>query len=140
MSLMLYFANAAAGVRLTHDVVDGRDWKLNSNTISLDEDTVLDVPGDLSSCSAYCATLGHKANHSSAPNACYDVFDHPLHGCIKCVRALQDIAPLQEITVDYGFDGVDGYPDWWQKQQQQPDSAVVERKRRRSPHRRGSLL
>ena len=63
---------------MTHDVVDGRDWKLNSNTISLDEDTVLDVPGDLSSCSAYCATLGHKANHSSAPNARYDVSDHPL--------------------------------------------------------------
>ena len=101
MSLMLYFANATAGVRLTHGVVDGRDLKLKSNTLSLHEDTVLDVPaasaaamrtqtgGSSSSSnnsSAYCATLGHKVNHSSAPNARYDVFDHPLHGCIKGVR------------------------------------------------------
>ncbi len=116
-------------MRLSHSVVDGRDWEHNGNTISLDEDTVLDVPSELSSCANYCATLGHKANHSSSPNACYDVFDHPLYGCIKCVRALLDIAPSQEITVDYGFDGVHGYPQWWQ---QQRGEVSHQRKRQRA--------
>ena len=111
-----FASDAAAGIRLTHEVVDGRDWAENSNTISLDDETVLDVPGEYSRCDAYCATLGHKANHSSTPNACYDVFDHPLYGVIKCVRALQDIPPAHEITVDYGFDGAHGFPDWWQQQ------------------------
>jgi histone-lysine N-methyltransferase SETD7 len=121
------------GVRLSHEEVDGRDWELNSNTISLDEDTVLDVPQRYSSTDSYCATLGHKANHSSSANACYDVFDHPLFGFIKCVRALQHIPRWQEITVDYGFDGEHGYPDWWQQQQQQQQQqeAAAKPKRKR---------
>ncbi len=121
-------------MRLSHDVVDRRDWAQNSNTISLDDDTVLDVPAAITCCSRYCATLGHKANHSSAPNARYDVFDHPLHGCIKCVRAIRGIAAGEEVTVDYGFDGVHGYPDWWQQQQQQQQqqrSNTFQRKRQR---------
>ncbi len=117
---------------MTHELVDSRDWGENSNTISLDEDTVLDVPRRWSSCDRYCATLGHKANHSSDPNCRYDVFDHPLYGYIKCVRALRDIPPSQEITVDYGFDGAHGYPDWWQ--QQRHNDVVVQRKRKRGRH------
>jgi histone-lysine N-methyltransferase SETD7 len=114
---------------LTHECVDSRDWLENSNTISLDDDTVLDVPAKWSDCGSYCATLGHKANHSSSPNSRYDVFDHPIYGCIKCVRALRDILPSQEITVDYGFDGAHGYPDWWQQHQQ--GDAAAQRKRKR---------
>ena len=139
---MLGHVTTAAGVRLSHDVVDGRDWVHNSNTITLDDDTVLDVPVAMSRCCSYRATLGHKANHSSTPNARYDVFDHPLYGFIKCVRALRDIAASEEITVDYGFDGVHGYPDWWQEQeqqeqqqeqeQQQQQSNTSQRKRRRA--------
>uniref|UniRef100_A0A8C4R5A3 Histone-lysine N-methyltransferase SETD7 n=1 Tax=Eptatretus burgeri TaxID=7764 RepID=A0A8C4R5A3_EPTBU len=62
------------GVRLTHEEVDGRDWSLNENTISLDEETVIDVPKDKSTTSLYCASLGHKANHSFMPNSKYDIF------------------------------------------------------------------
>ena len=40
-----------------------RDWKENDNTISLDEEVVIDVPPFLSSLSTYCSTLAHKANH-----------------------------------------------------------------------------
>ena len=124
--------DVCAGVRLAHEVVDGRAWEENGNTISLDEDTVLDVPREWSCCDTYCATLGHKANHSSNPNSRYDVFDHPIYGCIKCVRALRDIPALQEITVDYGFDGLHGYPDWWQQQQRHDAAAAPKRKRARS--------
>jgi histone-lysine N-methyltransferase SETD7 len=120
-----------AGVRLTHEEVDSRSWAENSNTISLDEDTVLDVPLQFSHCNQYCATLGHKANHSSSPNACYDVFDHPTFGFIKSLRALCSIPPNQEITVDYGFDGVHGYPDWWNQQEQQQRRSQLKRRRSR---------
>jgi hypothetical protein len=77
-----------------------RDWKENDNTISLDDEEVLDVPASLSSVSTYCASLGHKANHFHAAaglaictsadfnkcrisllgfpqNAKYDICEHP---------------------------------------------------------------
>lgn len=53
--------------------VDGRDWALNGNTLSLDEETVIDVPAPYSHVSKYCASLGHKANHSFTPNCIYDM-------------------------------------------------------------------
>lgn len=33
-----------AGVRLGHDFVDARDWAENENTLSIDDETVIDVP------------------------------------------------------------------------------------------------
>ena len=65
------------GIRLSHDEVDSRDWSENGNTLSLDENTVIDIPAEYASVDAYCATLGHKANHSKDPNCKYDVFYHP---------------------------------------------------------------
>lgn len=65
------------GIRLSHDEVDARDWSLNDNTLSLDEDTVIDIPAECASTKTYCATLGHKANHSKHPNCKYDIFFHP---------------------------------------------------------------
>uniref|UniRef100_H3AYA1 Histone-lysine N-methyltransferase SETD7 n=1 Tax=Latimeria chalumnae TaxID=7897 RepID=H3AYA1_LATCH len=62
------------GVRITHQEVDNRDWALNGNTISLDEETVLDVPAPYNDTKKYCASLGHKANHSFTPNCIYDTF------------------------------------------------------------------
>eukprot|EP00850_Spirogloea_muscicola_P016082 SM000128S26215 [mRNA] locus=s128:144256:145798:- [translate_table: standard] len=103
------------GVRLSHEAVDARDWRLNENTISLDADTVIDIPPGLVPVTAYCASLGHKANHSIRPNAEYAPFCHPRFGDIKCVRATQPIAPGEEITVDYSYDllGADGVPEWY---------------------------
>ncbi len=54
--------------------VNKRKWSENDNTISLNEnDIVIDVPSCWASTSKYCATLGHKANHSMPNNAKYDV-------------------------------------------------------------------
>ena len=64
MSLMLYFANATAGVRLTHGVVDGRDLKLKSNALLLHEDTVLDVPA--ASAAAMRTQTGGSSSCSSS--------------------------------------------------------------------------
>lgn len=52
--------------------VDSRDWAMNGNTISLDEDTVIDVPQPFDQLENYCASLGHKANHSFTPNCRYE--------------------------------------------------------------------
>ncbi|KAL0974232.1 hypothetical protein UPYG_G00217470 [Umbra pygmaea] len=112
------------GVRITHSEVDGRDWSLNGNTISLDEDTVIDVPPPFHQTDRYCASLGHKANHSFTPNCKYDPFVHPRFGPIKCVRSIRQVQKNEELTVAYGYDhepsGKSGpeAPDWYKKELQ----------------------
>ncbi|XP_029517913.1 histone-lysine N-methyltransferase SETD7 [Oncorhynchus nerka] len=112
------------GVRITHSEVDTRDWSLNGNTISLDEDTVIDVPQPFHQMDRYCASLGHKANHSFTPNCKYDPFVHPRFGPIKCVRTLQAVQRDEELTVAYGYDhepsGKSGpeAPDWYKQELQ----------------------
>ncbi|KAI4879319.1 hypothetical protein NFI96_022624 [Prochilodus magdalenae] len=110
------------GVRITHTEVDGRDWSLNGNTISLDEDTVIDVPEPFNLTENYCASLGHKANHSFTPNCKYDPFVHPRFGPIKCIRTIRKIQKDEELTVAYGYDhepsGKSGpeAPDWYKRE------------------------
>lgn len=111
------------GIRITQTEVDQRDWALNANTITLIEDTdttgtVIDVPPELNDTNEYCATLGHKANHSFTSNSKYDVFDHPRFGFIKCIRTLEPVAAGEEVTVYYGYDEADideedGVPEWY---------------------------
>ena len=107
------------GIRLSHNEVDGRDWALNNNTISLDEEVVIDVPQIWSSTDRYCASLGHKANHSSTPNCKYDCFVHPRFGPIKCIRTLVPVSAGEELTCDYGYhhklpgSDADDLPSWF---------------------------
>uniref|UniRef100_G3UIW3 Histone-lysine N-methyltransferase SETD7 n=1 Tax=Loxodonta africana TaxID=9785 RepID=G3UIW3_LOXAF len=108
------------GVRITHQEVDSRDWAFNGNTLSLDEETVIDVPEPYNHISKYCASLGHKANHSFTPNCIYDMFVHPRFGPIKCIRTLRAVEADEELTVAYGYDhsppGKSGpeAPEWYQ--------------------------
>ncbi|XP_028599817.2 histone-lysine N-methyltransferase SETD7 [Podarcis muralis] len=108
------------GVRITHQEVDGRDWALNGNTISLDDETVIDVPEPYNHAAKYCASLGHKANHSFTPNSVYDSFVHPRFGLIKCIRTIRAVEKDEELTVAYGYDhnpiGQNGpeAPSWYQ--------------------------
>ncbi|KAM3842564.1 histone-lysine N-methyltransferase SETD7 [Diretmus argenteus] len=110
------------GVRITHSQVDGRDWSLNGNTISLDEDTVIDVPPPFDQTERYCASLAHKSNHSFTPNCKYDPYVHPRFGSIKCVRTLRAVQKDEELTVAYGYDhepsGKNGLeaPDWYKRE------------------------
>ncbi|XP_013885424.1 histone-lysine N-methyltransferase SETD7 isoform X2 [Austrofundulus limnaeus] len=113
------------GVRITHSEVDGRDWALNGNTISLDEETVIDVPQPFDQMEKYCASLGHKANHSFSPNCRYEPFVHPRFGPIKCIRTSRAVQRDEELTVLYGYDhestGGSGpeAPDWYKKELEQ---------------------
>ncbi|XP_004073641.1 histone-lysine N-methyltransferase SETD7 [Oryzias latipes] len=110
------------GVRITHSEVDSRDWALNGNTISLDEDTVIDVPKPFDQTERYCASLGHKANHSFTPNCKYDPFVHPRFGQIKCIRTLRAVQKEEELTVAYGYDhkptgqNDPEAPDWYKQE------------------------
>ncbi|KAL1919222.1 uncharacterized protein VTP21DRAFT_1914 [Calcarisporiella thermophila] len=111
------------GIRLTHKEVDARDWSLNSNTISLDDSVVLDVPAEYTSTRRYAASLGHKANHTfEAPNARYDVCDHPRFGSIKCIRTTREVQAHEEIVVDYDYNERDAEgeliaPGWFLAEQ-----------------------
>ena len=106
------------GIRVSHDAVNKRSWFDNANTISLDEDIVIDVPIEYNQLETYCASLAHKANHSALPNSYYDKFTHPRFGRIKCIRAMREIPPHEEITVDYSYTHVNtenkiDLPEWY---------------------------
>ncbi|XP_043917565.1 histone-lysine N-methyltransferase SETD7 [Protopterus annectens] len=109
------------GVRITHEEADCRDWNVNGNTISLDEEIVLDVPEPFSNVKKYCASLGHKANHSFTPNCKYDHFIHPRFGPIKCIRTIKAVEKDEELTVAYGYDHIPpgkttpDAPEWYQQ-------------------------
>ncbi|XP_077135324.1 histone-lysine N-methyltransferase SETD7 isoform X2 [Ranitomeya variabilis] len=110
------------GVRITHQEVDSRDWSLNGNTISLDDETVIDVPDPYNITTKYSASLGHKANHAFSPNCIYDTFVHPRFGLIKCIRTIAAVEKDEELTVAYGYDhnsaGKNGpeAPEWYRQQ------------------------
>ncbi|KAM6953671.1 histone-lysine N-methyltransferase SETD7 [Aplochiton taeniatus] len=110
------------GVRITHSEVDSRDWLLNGNTISLDEDTVIDVPQPFDQLDRYCASLGHKGNHSFLPNCKYDPYIHPRFGPLKCIRTLRAVQRNEELTVAYGYDHESSEkngpeaPDWYKEE------------------------
>ena len=106
------------GTRLTHNEVDGREWSLNGNTISLNDDCVLDVPREWSTLNNYTASLGHKANHSFNPNCSYNHFHHPRFGEIKCIKTLRMIEHGEELTCCYDYshqkaDNTSDLPDWY---------------------------
>ena len=107
------------GVRIAHEEVDERDWSENEYTIALCDEVVLDVPKEFSSLKKYCATLGHKANHSNMPNCEYALYDHPRFGKIKCIKTICSVKKDQELTCDYAYDhknlltGQDDLPYWF---------------------------
>lgn len=107
------------GIKITHAEVDGRDWKYNDNTISLNDELVIDVPTPWCDTSHYCATLGHKANHSFEPNCKYDRFNHPRFGEIKCIRTIKEVYPGDELTVAYGYDHekLDSEAPYWYREE-----------------------
>ena len=97
-----------AGVRLDSNKEDERsDYR-----IKLDADTDLDIPDDCLTIAAYCATLGHKVNHSWTPNAEWTLFQHPRFGLIRAVASTRDIAEGEEVVVNYNM-GLARSPEWY---------------------------
>ncbi|ETO24447.1 hypothetical protein RFI_12707, partial [Reticulomyxa filosa] len=127
------------GLRVRHKTVDERPWSENQYTNSVCSEFAVDsfvfffsflfffglflsvgfvfdfepqVPSEFAVMDKYCATMGHKANHDwDKQNARYDTFYHPRFGDIKCLRAICDIEPNEEIFVDYDYS--DEWPEWF---------------------------
>ena len=80
--------------------------------IRLNGQVDLDIPEEYKDLDRYCATKGHKSNHSFTPNAKWSRLDHPRFGMICSVTALRDIPEGEEILVNYGL-GMAFAPDWY---------------------------
>eukprot|EP00466_Bigelowiella_natans_P014197 jgi/Bigna1/90901/estExt_fgenesh1_pg.C_820051 len=86
----------------------------------------IDVPKEYALTTHYCASLGHKVNHSfdeKKVNCEYAHCDHPRFGQIRCIKTLRPIKKGEELLVSYGYDILnvtatylplgDGVPDWF---------------------------
>jgi histone-lysine N-methyltransferase SETD7 len=103
-----------SGHKLPIALVDRRKWDLNSNTISVSDDTCIDVPAPYDKTNVYCASSGHKANHAFFPNAKFELVFHPRFGLIKSVKTIRQIEKDEEILADYGYQQKEG-PLWYRK-------------------------
>eukprot|EP00096_Caligus_rogercresseyi_P013242 TRINITY_DN5916_c0_g1_i2.p1 TRINITY_DN5916_c0_g1~~TRINITY_DN5916_c0_g1_i2.p1 ORF type:complete len:280 (-),score=33.01 TRINITY_DN5916_c0_g1_i2:80-919(-) len=72
----------------------------------------MNIPEELTSLTKYCASLGHKMNHSFEPNCTEWFFHHPRFGIIPCERALRDIKDGEELFLDYEYDP-HNCPEWF---------------------------
>ena len=62
----------------------------------------MDIPPEYISLEKYRATLGHKLNHSFAPNVNGWFMDHPRFGIIPILRTMRDVEAGEELFLDYG--------------------------------------
>ena len=115
------------GVKQAEAETERRHWRHNGNCIALDEAAGIDidVPQQLASTALYCASLGHKANHTfdkNQQNCLYSHYYHPRQGHIKCVRVRADrvggVKAGEELLVEYGYDKRGG-PQWWKEGKRQ---------------------
>ena len=116
------------GIRIPADEEDTNDtWEDCSYRIfsAVDEDIDsdnterIDMPAHLRSTEEYCATVGHKINHSFTPNCKFSKFVHPLYGPIPCVVTTEDVIAGQELFTYYKYllsDCPDWYSNLWEMQ------------------------
>jgi len=106
------------GVRLPYQPGQSEVWESSGYKIFVNADHTsgerIDLPGDLIHLTHYCATLGHKMNHSFDYN-CEEWFaDHPRHGVIPCARAARSIRAGEELFLHYGYDP-NNCPPWYKQ-------------------------
>lgn len=106
------------GVRLPYTPGLKEDWETSGYKIFINADYKsgerIDLPGDLIYTNNYCATLGHKMNHSFQPNCTEWFVDHPRFGIIPCAKATRPIAAGEEFFLHYGYDPL-GCPPWYKE-------------------------
>ena len=98
-----------------HRINECPDEGLHQNydyRIRLNGETDIDIPPQYTSLERYCATLGHKANHSFTPNAKWSRLEHPRFGLICAIQVLEDLPRGSEILVNYGMRMSDA-PLWY---------------------------
>lgn len=104
------------GVRLPYEPGQKENWETSGYKIFVNADHSsgerIDLPGNLIETSNYCATLGHKMNHSFDYNCTEWFFDHPRHGVVPCAQAQRHIALGEELLLHYGYDP-GNCPSWY---------------------------
>ena len=104
------------GVRLPYEPGQKENWETSGYKIFVNADHSsgerIDLPGDLIETTNYCATLGHKMNHSFDYNCTEWFFDHPRHGVVPCAQAQRQIAAGEELLLHYGYDP-GNCPSWY---------------------------
>jgi hypothetical protein len=82
--------------------------------IRLNADVDLDIPADCIKLEQYCATLGHKVNHSNVFNTQWVIVEHPRFGIIRGLATSEDLEEGDEILINYHINLADG-PEWYKK-------------------------
>ena len=100
-TVIAYFAGVA---------VDSSSLTQSEYSISWLAGAGLDIPVPLRA--SYCATLGHKACHSFAPNCEYSWAAHPRWGRIRAVVSLRSLEPGEEVLTDYKY-SYHKSPQWY---------------------------
>ena len=111
------------GVKIPGSVDDAGDtWDDCAYRIFIDPGDNLDrmdVPKEFLSIDVYCATLGHKVNHSFHPNCDFGTFIHPRFGRIPCIVALVGLSEGDELFCYYHYalnECPKWYSDLWEQQ------------------------
>ena len=99
------------GVRLNTSSLHAK-YGESDYRIRLHADIDLDIPDGYQALDKYCATLGHKANHSCVPNAEWALVEHPRFGLIRGLNSIEKIKKDDEILINYQMNLADA-PDWY---------------------------
>ena len=73
------------------------DWTASRVTTS----EFLDILPQHQSLDNYCASLGHKINHSFEPNCRWDNIEHPTFGRVPRIVTMVDLEAGEEVTCHY---------------------------------------
>lgn len=101
--------------------------------IRLNADIDLDIPHGFHNISQYCATLGHKINHSNCMNSEWALVEHPRFGLIRGISSQSAIKKDEEILINYQMNLADS-PEWYrvvwlrhQREFKKHDDAAIQR-------------
>ena len=103
------------GTRISADSDDSDEsWEECAYRIFIDPDSDerVDMPREFLDPQVYCATLGHKVNHSFQPNCNFDVFDHPRFGRIPAIVSAYALTAGTELFAYYRY-SLSECPKWY---------------------------
>ena len=108
------------GVRLPYKLGGTKEeWATSGYKIYVNADyrsgERMDIPAEYIDLKNYCATFGHKLNHSFRPNCQEWFFEHPRFGLVPCERTLRDVEAGEELFLDYEYDPYN-CPEWFSDQ------------------------
>ena len=79
----------------------------------------MDIPEEFRSTKNYCATVGHKCNHSFRPNCNFSQFHHPRFGLIPAIITSVSVSVGEELLTYYKYllsDCPEWYSNLWDRQ------------------------